>query len=295
MKIDYNKLVLGFTQGGEFEAACRRNNFSLALLKQLTTGNNLSWVRNFLLGLVKISPFEGVVIDPSLETNSKSASEIVLGCKQGGELQDACRREEFSLAMLSRLAEGDNLSLVKNVLLRLAGVIRVEDQIFDLDMLPADRREGNRSDWEFSLNGMHIKTHVPGGMFKWHPDRVELWQSKKQFSEGGATLESIMPELAKKRTLNASLAFHLKRPENKHLIPPDWKFNDDGEVRDILFLNTTLCNDLSSGVSFFAYLCWHVDRACEYGIDMTDWMTPKMDAAPHCKYGSHWYFACQKW
>ncbi len=295
MKIDYKKLVLGFTQGAEFEAACRRNDFSLANLKQLTTGNNLGWVRNFLLGMSRISPLEGVVVDPSLDTNSKSASEIVLGTKQGGELQDACRREEFSLAMLSRLAEGDNLSFVKNVLLRLDGVFPAEKRIFDLDTPPADRQEGDRSTWEFSLNGMLVNTHVPGGMFEWHPDRVELWQSKKQFSEGGATLESIMPELAKKRPLNASLAFHLKRPENKHLIPPDWKFNEDGKARDILFLNTTLCDDLSSGVSFFAFLCWHVDQARECGIDRTDWMTPKTDAALHCKYGSHWYFACQKW
>lgn len=300
MKTNWDKLVLGFKQGAQFEEACRRNKFNPALLKYLTAGDNLVWVRNVLLGMCDVLPLQGLVRSIDFESILAGPStDISLGCKLGGELQDACRRNKFSLAMLELLSEGDNLGRIKKVLLRDSGVFPAKERIFDLDTPPADRQEGERNTWEFTLNGMKIDTHTPGGMFKWSPDRVELWQCKKQYCEGGATLESIIPELnfAGKKPLNASLAFHLKRKENKQLIPPDWKFDDDGEERDILFLNTKVRENsvFSREVSFFVYLCWHVDKVKECGIDSTDWLTVKMDASHHHKYGRHWYFACQKW
>lgn len=297
MKKNWDKLILGMELGGKFEEACRRNRFNAELLKTLTSESNLLWVRNMLLDLVRVAPLEGLVISSNPAGLPSKTKAFVLSCKQGGELQDACRRNEFSLPMLDLLAEGDNLGKVRSVLLREMGLAAVPERFFDLDTPPADRREGEGGKQEFSLNGMSIRTHIPGGQFKWHPDRIELWQSKRQFNEDGATLESIMKELEEKdkKPLNASLAFHLKRPENSHLIPPDWKFNDEEEIRNIVFLNTTVGDDRPN-VSFFCYLCWCIREGEAYcTAEDNYWMTPKRDASLRLRYGPRDYFACQKW
>lgn len=75
----------------------------------------------------------------------------------------------------------------------------------------------------FIPDGWQVEEHRKGGQFKFDPAMVKLYLSKGQ--RGGKRIEGakLRTELAKKSVLNANVLDYLRKPENRRLIPAEWK------------------------------------------------------------------------
>lgn len=69
--------------------------------------------------------------------------------------------------------------------------------------------------------GCRVKTHQKGGLYKWDPEKIELYLGPQQSSRNGISCSKLEKIIARKRVLNACvLAYLLKHPS---LIPQSWK------------------------------------------------------------------------
>jgi len=136
-----------------------------------------------------------------------SVNELILDVGQANELKLAFSRNGWTNADIKKLSEGDFLA---NVLKLMKGQLEVKpiEHLIDCDANP------------FIPNGWSVEEHKKGGMFKFNPEKISLYLSKKQ-KKGSMEGNDLRKELANQPTLNANfLDYLLAHPE---LIPKEWK------------------------------------------------------------------------
>ena len=108
----------------------------------------------------------------------------------------------------------------------------------------------------FVPDGWKVEEHQKGGSFIWDASKVELFLSESQ--KGGKTIEGnkLRKELAKKLVLNANVLDYLMK--NPHLIPEEWKKDEQGNTRYIFFGGTVYRR--SSGYLCVRCLSWSDGR-----------------------------------
>lgn len=132
-----------------------------------------------------------------------SANELMLDVSQAHELKLAFRRNGWTNADIKALSEGNFLA---DVLKLMKGQLEIKpiEHLIDCDVYP------------FIPNGWAVEEHKKGGMFKFNPEKISLYLSKKQKSG-----HDLRKELADKPVMNANvLDYLLAHPE---LIPEEWK------------------------------------------------------------------------
>lgn len=191
-------------------------------------------------------------------------SNLVLDVGQANELKLAFRRADFSDDDIKRLCEGDVLTSVRSVL-RAHASIAVIEHVIDCDAEP------------FLPNGWKVEEHQKGGQWKFDPKGVEFFLSNSQ--KGGKVIEGnkLRKELAKKPVFNAKILDYLY--SNPHLIPEEWKKDEQGNTRYIFFWGTVYRD--SGGNLVVRYLCWSGDGWfwSSYCLD-TDWYDGNPAAVP---------------
>ena len=139
------------------------------------------------------------------------------------KLKVALARNEWTEQLIDAACEGDKLGQFKQVLLGRASITMVE-HIIDCDADP------------FLPNGCKVEEHQKGGQWKWDPKQVKFFLSDGQ--KGGKTIEGnkLRKELAKKSVFNANVLDYLLA--HPHLIPEEWKKDEQGNTRYIFFWGT---------------------------------------------------------
>ena len=104
----------------------------------------------------------------------------------------------------------------------------------------------------FLPNGWKVEEHQKGGQWKFDPKGVEFFLSNSQ--KGGKVIEGnkLRKELAKKPVFNANVLDYLYA--NPHLIPEEWKKDEQGNTRYIFFWGTIYRD--SSGNLYVRFLYW---------------------------------------
>lgn len=136
-----------------------------------------------------------------------SANELMLDVSQAHELKLAFRRNGWTNADIKALSEGNFLA---DVLKLMKGQLEIKpiEHMIDCDVNP------------FIPNGWAVEEHKKGGMFKFNPEKISLYLSKKQ-KKGSIGGHDLRKELADKPVMNANvLDYLLAHPE---LIPEEWK------------------------------------------------------------------------
>jgi hypothetical protein len=142
----------------------------------------------------------------------------------------AFRRNGWTNAEIKTLSEGNVLAKVLQVIKGQAEIKMVE-HLIDCDAAP------------FVPDGFSVEEHKKGGLFKFDPDEISLYLSKKQKKSfiGGHDLRK---KLSDKPVMNANvLDYLLAHPE---IIPEEWK------EKYILFWGTIYRD--SDGDLFVRYL-----------------------------------------
>jgi len=172
-------------------------------------------------------------------------SDLMLDVDQAGELKAAFRRGNWTNAEIKRLSEGNALTEVRDVILGRAEIKAVE-HLIDCDADP------------YIPEGWKVEEHRKGGMVKFNPTRIEFFLSKQQRKGKVIVGNELRKELADKPVLNANvLDWLLKHP---HLIPEEWKRDENGNTRYIFFWGTIYRDpDGDLGVRD---LYWRDDRWC---------------------------------
>jgi len=171
----------------------------------------------------------------------------MLDGSQAHEVKLAFRRNGWTNADIKALSEGNFLA---DVLKLMRGQLEIKpiEHLIDCDVNP------------FIPNGWAVEEHKKGGMFKFNPEKISLYLSKKQKKEiiGGYDLRK---ELADKPVMNANvLDYLLAHPE---LIPEEWK----GKY---IFFWGTIYRD-SDGRLYVRYLCWYGSKWCwDYNCLVSD-------------------------
>ena len=136
-----------------------------------------------------------------------SNNDLMLDVSQAAELKLAFRRNGWNNAEIKTLSEGDILADVLKVIKGQAEIKMIE-RLIDCDANP------------FIPGGWSVEEHKKGGMFKFNPEKISLYLSKKQ-KKGSIEGNDIRKELANQPVLNANvLDYLLAHPE---LIPEEWK------------------------------------------------------------------------
>ena len=179
-------------------------------------------------------------------------SDLMLDVGQANELKLAFRRADFNNDDIKRLCEGDVLTSVRSVLRGHASIAVIE-HLIDCDADP------------FLPNGWKVEEHQKGGQWKFDPKGVEFFLSNSQ--KGGKVIEGnkLRKELAKKPVFNANVLDYLAA--NPHLIPEEWKKDEQGNTRYIFFWGTIYRN--SGGNLCVRYLYWSGDR-CHWNYRWLD-------------------------
>jgi hypothetical protein len=134
-------------------------------------------------------------------------SDLMLDVSQAAELKMAFRRSNWTNEKIKRLSEGDMLARVLEVIEGRAEIKMIEHWI-DCDAQP------------FIPDGWKVEEHRSGGQWKFNPQKISLYLSKKQ-NKGTVCGNDLRQELADKPVLNANvLGFLLAHTE---LIPEEWK------------------------------------------------------------------------
>lgn len=128
-----------------------------------------------------------------------------LSCGQGVEIQDACRRQNVTLAELKLLTSGNNLRRSIDFL------NGIEEKVGGSS--PFDPAAFIGKGWEIIENRESLPEN-------WDPSKTTLESSLKP-GEQYVTGEEAIKRLANKPLLGAQ-AFHFYW-NNKHLIPSEWK------------------------------------------------------------------------
>lgn len=170
-----------------------------------------------------------------------SANELMLDVSQAHELKLAFRRNGWTNADIKALSEGNFLA---DVLKLMKGQLEIKpiEHLIDCDVNP------------FIPNGWAVEEHKKGGMFKFNPEKISLYLSKKQ-KKGSIGGHDLRKELADKPVMNANvLDYLLAHPE---LIPEEWK------GKYIFFWGTIYRN--SVGSLCVRCLRWNGSGWCWYG------------------------------
>ena len=153
----------------------------------------------------------------------------------------AAEEQGWTPERLNALAENSTLfSQMLQVQLGFAEVKLVE-HIIDLDADP------------FTPGGWKAEKHIKGGPFKWDPAQVQFYLSPNQQNGRIIGGEKLREELADKLVFNANLLDYLLK--NPHLIPEEWKKDEQGRTRYIFFWGTEYRR--SDGDRCVRCLCWH--------------------------------------
>lgn len=81
-----------------------------------------------------------------------------------------------------------------------------------------------------------VEEHRKGGQFTWNPEAVKLHLSANQMNGEQIEGNKLRKELAKEPVLNANVLDYLIR--HPHLIPEEWKVDENGNTRYIYFWGT---------------------------------------------------------
>jgi hypothetical protein len=137
--------------------------------------------------------------------------------------QAVIRNGITDLADIDWLCEGDNLVNVRRMRQGHA-VLTVPECVIDCDADP------------FLPDGWKVEEHQKSGQWKFDPKGVEFFLSNSQ--KGGKIIEGnkLRKELAKKPVFNANVLDYLYA--NPHLIPEEWKKDEQGNTRYIFFWGT---------------------------------------------------------
>jgi hypothetical protein len=136
-----------------------------------------------------------------------SKNDLMLDVGQAAELKLAFRRNGWNNAEIKTLSKGGILTDVLKVIKGQAE-IKVIERLIDCDANP------------FIPNGWSVEEHKKGGMFKFNPEKISLYLSKKQ-KKGSIGGYDLRKELSYKPVMNANvLDYLLAHPE---LIPEKWK------------------------------------------------------------------------
>jgi len=155
-------------------------------------------------------------------------------------LKLAFRRNGWNNAEIKALSEGNILADVLKVIKGQAE-IKMLEHLIDCDSVP------------FPSDGWSVEEHKKGGTFKFNPEKVSLYLSKKQ-KKGSIEGNDLRKELANRQTLNANvLDYLLAHPE---LIPEEWKGKN-------IFFWGTIYRD-SDGSLYVRCLSW---RGSKWGWD----------------------------
>lgn len=104
-----------------------------------------------------------------------------------------------------------------------------------------------------------VEEHRKGGSFTWDPTRVRPYLSEKQKNGSKYILgNELREELKFQPVLNTTVLKYLYKPENRHLIPEEWK---DG--REVYFWGTIYREDDDDLCVMF--LCWYESSGWGYG------------------------------
>lgn len=151
-------------------------------------------------------------------------NELMLDVGQANEFKLACRRAGFTNGDIKRLCEGDVLAQLLPVIRGHAEVTQVT-HVIDCDAAPL-----------IPSGGWKVEEHKQGGQFNWDPSKLTLYLSDCQ--RGGQCIEGnkLRKDLAERPTLNANVLDYLIR--HPHLIPEEWKVDENGNTRYIYFWGT---------------------------------------------------------
>jgi hypothetical protein len=160
-------------------------------------------------------------------------SDLMLDVDQAGELKAAFRRGNWNNAEIKGLCEGDVLAQVRDVL-RGVSEIKMKEHVVDLGadaVIPKDynwtieeHRKGNPVKLERKADGLYIDGK-----------KIDFYLSKKQ-KKGSIVGNDLRVELKDQSVLNANVLDYLLK--NPHLIPEEWKKDEDGNTRYIFFWGT---------------------------------------------------------
>jgi hypothetical protein len=116
-----------------------------------------------------------------------------------------------------------------------------------------------------------VEQHQTGGSFAWDPKAVEFYRSKFQQHGKHIRGEKLRDELRDKPVLNANVLDYLLA--HPHLIPEEWKHDEQGRTRYIFFWGTIYRG--SAGSACVRYLSWDGGRWLWYyfwlGIGWSDY------------------------
>ena len=182
------------------------------------------------------------------------SSDLMLDVGQANEFKLAARRANWTNDDIKWLCEGDNLEQIRNVRRGFSEIKPIE-YVVDLDADP------------FIPAGCTVEEgkHQKGGSFKWDPKKVKFYLSKQQ-QKGSVKGELLRDALTGQPVFNANLLDFLLA--NKHLIPEEWKQDEQGRTRYICFWGTEY--RYSDGDTFVRCLYWH-DGDWRWNYDWLDY------------------------
>jgi len=173
-------------------------------------------------------------------------SDLMLDVGQANELKLAFRRADFSNDDIKRLCEGTVLAGVRNVL-RGHAAINVVEHVIDCDADPFN---------PWTKDGWTVEEHQKGGQWKFDAKEIELFLSGNQKGDKYVEGNKLRKELAKKPVFNANVLDYLLA--NPHLIPEEWKQDEQGNTRYIFFWGTVYRDRL--GRLYVRCLSWDDGR-----------------------------------
>jgi hypothetical protein len=151
----------------------------------------------------------------------------------------------WSPLLVRCMCEGDNLARFRRVLLGQAE-IQEKKHVINCDTTPFIP-----DGWCVAEECEQIASRVKGDL-TWDPTKVELYLSELQRSGKDIQGEEFRKKLKGKLVLPANVLDYLL--EYPHLIPEEWKKNDQGRTRYIFFWGTIYRD--SDGYLCVRDLCW---------------------------------------
>lgn len=163
---------------------------------------------------------------------------------QTHQLLDSLEMHGYTAKHLTTLGQlGDRHSLVKAYLDGHADIKLVE-HVIDCDADPKP------------YAGLKIEEHKKGGQLVWNPALLHLHLSPNQQNGKVVVGHELRKELAREKVLNANVLDYLLA--NPHLIPEEWKQDEQGRTRYIFFWGTIY--RVSDGYLCVRYLYWSEGR-----------------------------------
>ncbi len=148
----------------------------------------------------------------------------MLDVDQAGELKAAFRRGNWTNAEIKKACEGDFLTRTLSVL-RGHAEIAVVKHVIDCDAYPL-----------IPYPNWKVEEHKKRGQVVWDPSQFKLHLSRNQRNGKSIEGNKLRKELESLPTENANLLDYLL--ERPHLIPEEWKTDENGNIRYIFFWGT---------------------------------------------------------